>query len=136
MNNIKYIEERAQGIAKYSDKLRQAIKDIDENMTPRFEMAGIHVEDEQFEYEHPITGNIYRLAITKTYHEHWGIFLDNGYHEDEIWIGDASRKALIQAVDRIIPLLEKYSKILQQKEIEYLGIAAKAEAMAEAIKGQ
>lgn len=138
MNNIKYIEERAQGIAKYSDKLRQAIKDIDTQMTPHFKDAGIFVFDDEFKYEDNYH-NIFRLGIFKAEHGiyagTWGIFIE-GDNNDEIFIGDASRKALIQAVDRIIPLLEKYSKILEQKEIEYAGIAAKTEAMAESIKGQ
>ena len=43
MNNktiLEYIKERSDNIAKYSDKLRQAIKDIDTEMTPYFKEAG------------------------------------------------------------------------------------------------
>ena len=137
MNNIKYIKERTQGIAKYSDKLRQSIKDIDTEMTPYFKDAGIIVFDDEFKYEDEFQ-NIFQLGIFKAeygqYAGHWGIFLEGGSRE-EMWIGDASRVALKQAIKRIIPLLEKYSKILEQNEIEYKEIAEKAEAMAEAIKG-
>ena len=136
MNNIKYIEERTQRIAKYSDKLRQSIKDIDTEMTPHFKDAGIIVFDDEFKHEDEY--DIYKLGIFKAkygqYAGQWGIFLE-GHQGEETWIGDASRKALKQAVKRIIPLLEKYSKILEQKEIEYKEIVEKAEAMAEAIKG-
>ena len=133
---IEYIKERAQGIAKYSDKLRQSIKDIDTEMTPHFKDAGIIVFDDEFKYEDEY--DIYKLGIFKArYGEYagmWGIFLE-GHNGEESWIGDASRKALVQATSRIIPLLEKYSRVLAQKELEYKAIAEKAEAMAGAITG-
>lgn len=131
---IKYIESRAQGIAKYSDKLRASIKSIDEMFTPFFEDAGISVKDDEFEYT-TRHGTKFNLAIAKSYPGHWGIYLDNGYYEDMLWIGDASREALKMATKRILPLLEKYSKVLEQKEIEYKEIAEKTEAMVEAVKG-
>jgi RNase P subunit RPR2 len=63
-NEIKYIEQRSQAIAKYSDKLRQSIKDIDTEMTTLFADAGINVADDEFKYEDG-WGNTYELAILK-----------------------------------------------------------------------
>lgn len=131
---IEYIKNRSQGIAKCSDKLRQAIKDIDTEMTPFFKDAGIIVFDDEFKYEDEY--GIYKIGIFKArYGEYagmWGIFME-GPNGEEYWIGDASRKALVQATSRIIPLLEKYSRILARKELEYKAIAEKAEAMTKAL---
>ena len=132
---IEYIEQRSQAIAKYSDKLRQAIKDIDTEMTPLFSDAGISIADDEFKYVDG-WGNTYQLSILKAtygkYAGQWGIYLEDG--QDVVWIGDASRAALKMAVKRIIPLLEKYSKVLEQKELEYESIADTAGKMAECIK--
>ena len=133
-NEIKYIEQRSQAIAKYSDKLRQSIKAIDLVMTPDFEAAGVKVKDDEFVYK-DANGTTYNLSITKEYKGNWGIFLDGGYYEDMIWIGDASRAALKMAVKRIIPLLEKYSRVLEQNELKFKKIAEDAEKMAESIRG-
>ena len=134
METIEYIQTRAQGIAKYSDKLRQSIKDIDVELTPYFEEAGIIVFDDEFEYTNR-HGTKFQLVVNKSHKGEWGIYLDNGYQEDLLYIGDASRTALKQATPRIIPMLEKYAKILEQTETEYMGIAAKAESMSKSIKG-
>ena len=131
---IKYIEQRSQAIAKYSDKLRQSIKDIDTEMTPFFADAGISVADDEYKY---VDGwrNTYELAILKAiygkYAGQWGIYLSND--QDVIWIGDASRAAIKMAVKRIIPLLEKYSRILEQNELAFKQIAEDAKKMAECI---
>lgn len=132
---IEYIKSRSQTIAKYSDKLRQSIKDIDCEMTPIFADAGISVSDDEFKYEDG-WGNTYQLSILKAtygkYAGQWGIYLEDG--QDVIWVGDASRAALKMVVMRIIPLLEKYSKVLEQKELEYESIANMAGKMAESVK--
>lgn len=135
METIKYIKDRAENISKYSDKLRESIIAIDGELTPFFETAGIIVIDDEFEYmdKH---GTKYQLSISKEYRGSWGIYLDNGYHEDLMFIGDAPRNALKMVVKRIIPLLEKYAKILEQNEVEYKDIAANAESMAKSIKGR
>jgi hypothetical protein len=136
MNNIKYIKERSQGIAKYSDKLRDSIRQIDNEMSQYFKDAGITTTDDEFEYEDNY-GNVFQLVICKTeygqYAGQWGIYLSDG--QEEIWVGDASRLALKQVVKRIIPLFEKYARDLEQFEVEYKEIADKTEAMTEAIKG-
>ena len=132
---IEYIEQRSQAIAKYSDKLRQSIKDIDTEMTPLFADAGINVADHEFKYEDG-WGNTYELAILKAiygkYTGQWGIYLSN--NQDVVWIGDASRAALKMAVKRIIPLLEKYSRVLEQNELEFKKIAEDVEKMADSIR--
>lgn len=134
-NEIKYIEQRSQAIAKYSNKLRQSIKDIDTEMTPLFADAGISVADDKFKYADG-WGNTYELAIIKAiygkYAGQWGVYLSN--NQDVIWIGDASRAALKQAVPRIIPLLEKYSRVLAQNELEFKEIAETVETMADSIR--
>ncbi len=133
-NEIKYIEQRSQAIAKHINKLRQSIKDIDTEMTPFFTDAGIRVADDKFKYADG--GNTYELAIMEAiygkYAGQWGVYLSN--NQDVIWIGDAPRAALKQAVPRIIPMLEKYSRVLAQNELEFKEIAETVETMADSIR--
>ena len=118
--------------------MRQSIKDIDIELTPYFKEAGLSIIDDKFRFTDEYDST-YQLGIFKAnFGQHvgtWGIFLE-GPNGEETWIGEAPREAIIMALPRIIPLLEKYIGVLEQKEIEYRDIANVAEAMAETIKGQ
>ena len=123
---IEYIKSRSQTIAKYSDKLRQSIKSIDVALEDCFSAAGIDV-------------SLQDLHITKEYVRQsnnvcWGIFVYDAECGHLVWIGEASRKVLKSSLENIILLLEKYSKVLEQKELEYESIANMAGKMAECIK--
>lgn len=139
---IEYIKNRAQGIARYSDKLRDQLIKIDEIMTPAFKEAGITytfpeiVVTKSDEYFGTVN---YRLSARKGAtksgsEQYWGIFLRSD--EDAIgsvWIGDASRDALKAAIKHLVPFLTAYSRMLQEKLIEYHDIDQKVERMAQAI---
>ncbi len=141
--DIEYIKNRAQGIARYSNKLREELVKIDEIMTPAIKDAGVTYtspeivitrQDEYF-------GNVnYRLSTRKGTtkasgnEQYWGIFLKSDEEVlGNVWIGDASRDAMKEIVKHLVPFLTAYSRTLEEKLVEYHDIEQKAERMAQAI---
>jgi hypothetical protein len=140
---IEYIKNRAQGIARYSDKIREQLIKIDEIMTPAIKEAGIiytFPEIVMTRNDNYFGTVNYRLSVRKGTtkasgsEQYWGIFLKS---DEEVigstWVGDASRDALKEAVKYLVPFLTAYSKVLQEKLVEYHDIEQKTERMAQAI---
>lgn len=145
-DTIEYIQERSENIAAYSDKLRQAIRSIDDELEFSFALAGLEFVNRDRNifnfYEEFIDKDVKHFLAVKKGHcinppNAWGIFLvASEDHIADEWIVSASRPKLKKAVPHLIEFLGMYAEVLKQKELEYEDIAKKAEAMAEAIKGQ
>ena len=75
---IEYIQNRAQGIARYSDKLRKTMTQIDEPLREGFKQAGIKHLDTEDIFRESVDQYIekyYRLKITKAADD-WKVWVD------------------------------------------------------------
>ena len=139
---IDYIEERAENISNYSDKLREAVKQIDRATFKHFENAGFHFRDTEIIYS---SGDgiwcekvNYFLAITKA--PEWGICVVNDLNEYcSIWdtakpLEDEKRAVIKNAIKRLPEFLQNYSKYVEEKEREYKEIADVASEFMNVVK--
>ena len=137
---IEYIKNRAQGIARYSDKLREQMSGIDKPFRDSFKAAGIMYSDSEQLFSDDIDymrTDFYRLKITKI-EGVWGIWIrktNNLVREENEWedFSTTKRGVLKAAAKRILPFLTAYSKVLAEKLNEYHDLTEKTERMAKAI---
>jgi len=136
--NVKYIDERAKNISKYSDKLRNAMIDIDKAFTPALENAGISfVDSEDIHSYNDTHGKIsYRLKIVEV-GDNWGIFVRRDVpwetEYEHLSFDSVKRVVLKSAAKRILTFLQAYGKYLREVEKEYQEISEKTEKMAIAV---
>lgn len=132
---ISYIMERAENIARYSDKLRKSMEDIDVAFTPALKKAGVQYKDtEDIHKANDDHGTIaYRLKITEI-GSNWGIFIrkDVPYETEYTYLAfdSVGRIVLKASAKRILKFLEGYCIYLSEIEKEYQEISDKTEKMA------
>ncbi len=138
MTEIKYIEARAQGIARYSDKLRTEMRHFDDELTKAFKAAGIRFVGKTIHQETNVHGGTvsYALKITEI-NDTWGIYVrrsEDWTYEDEYQdFSEVSRVILKKAALEIMPFLTAYSMSMKESLVEYHDLSQKVERMAQAI---
>ena len=138
MNEIKYIEARAQGIARYSDKLRTEMRHFDDGLIVPFKIAGIRFIGKTIHTETNVHGGEINYALKITEIDGvWGIYVrksENWTYEDEYQdFSEVSRVILKKAALEIIPFLTAYSKSMKEALIDFHDLSQKVERMAQAI---
>lgn len=115
---IKYIEEKSGKISKYSDTLRDAVKQIDKALEPTFKEAGIKFEDKKCFYSDET--HAYVLLIAKWHGSgDLGImYKEVDYYNNE-FIGDAPRVLVKSAIMRLPQFLADYATMLEETTEEY-----------------
>lgn len=135
---IEYIRNRAQGIARYSNKIRESVKKINNWITPISKEAGIKYTDEDpfFVEKLPEYTKKYYLRITKV-EGWWGIWVketnDLVPEDIEIYnIDTVGRQILKASIKRLPTFLLGYSRVLAKTLESYHDEANKIERVAQA----
>jgi len=137
---VKYLEERAKRIAKYSDKLSDAIDKIDRFLEEVGETAGVKFIDTEVFYEHklPDYGETeeFRLAVAKR-RLGWGLMVERklGTYSGLEYLIRKSRDVKKAAVKRLPAFLKAYAEALEQTEKEVKEFSEKAERIAQILEG-
>jgi len=133
---VKYINERAQNLVKYSDKLSTALKAIDKYFEIVGPKAGIRFTDPEVFYtdNHEYLGKVnYYLSVRKD----WGLYsIPDVMEIPNSIITDCSRTLKKAAVKRLPEFLRLYAAELEKHEKEYKEISEKAEKIAEILNGE
>ena len=126
---LAYIEERAQNIIRYSDKLSQTIRILDNYCAKIGEQTGLKFTDSEVfytEYREPWGKISYRLRIGKE----WGLYAANDIEDmDNDCLTDVSRAIKKEAIKRFPAFLKKYAEALQNLSVEYEDIAKKSDEL-------
>jgi hypothetical protein len=131
---VKYINERAGNLVRYSDKLSAALITIDKYFEIVGPKAGIRFTDPEPFYtdNNEYLGKVnYRLSVRKD----WGLhsIADVEEFSGEV-ITDCSRPVKKAAIKRLPEFLRLYALELEKYEKEYEEISEKAEKMVEILK--
>ena len=127
---VKYINERAKNLVRYSDKLSDALNSIDDYFEIIGPKVGIRFTDKEsfFEERHEYLGKVfYHLSVRKD----WGLYVVSSAMEiEDKCITDCSRFIKKEAIKRLPEFLKLYSLEAERFEKEYKDISEKAEKMA------
>ena len=140
---MKYITERSENLARFSDKLSRAIESIElyfEKIAPvagvRFSSKLIFYEDPEDEYN-----RFYCLAILNEGYKGWGLkVLTFDCDETQaMWTRcrqprDESRRVKKEIIKALPGFMAEYAEALKKYEKEYQDISDKAEKMVEVLK--
>jgi len=128
---VKYINERALNLVKYSDKLSTALKTIDKYFEAIGPKAGIRFTDPEPFYtdNNEYLGKVnYRLSVRKD----WGLYsVPDAMEIPNSIITDCARSLKKATIKRLPEFLRLYAAELEKLEKEYEEISEKAEKMAE-----
>lgn len=133
---VKYLEERAKNIAKYSDKLRDAVRKVDMYVEGVGKATGVEFLDTEPMMAYTDSGAQVevRLAVKKR-NGVWGIaVLERVEWESSFyfrcWLSHACREILKAAVKRLPTFIKLYADELEKQEKEIRDFAEKAEKIA------
>jgi hypothetical protein len=144
---VEYLEKKSENIGRYSDKMREAVKEIDRQLEEDFKQAGITFVDSKVvntTYT-PLGSQDHKLCITKAdvpggnTVRAWGIFIadsEDEYLESPSWIGHAGRDMLKAVIPRLPMFLKLYSEKLAEKASEYEEMSKIAEEMSNIVRGK
>jgi hypothetical protein len=133
---VQYINERAENLVRYSDKLSVALKSIDKYFELIGPKAGIKFTDPEPFYtdNHEFYGKVnYKLSVRKD----WGLYSvsDTMVVDNEVITG-CGRPIKKAAIKRLPEFLKLYALELEKYEKEYKEISEKAEKMAAILNGE
>lgn len=131
---VTYINERAANLVRYSDKLSEALNEIDDYFEEVGPKAGIKYNDpEPFytEYKDQIGKIVWSLSIRKE----WGLYAisDCEYINPEL-IANSSRAMKKAAIKRLPEFMQLYADALKEWEAEFEEISEKAAQVAAILK--
>jgi len=133
---VQYINERAENLVRYSDKLSTALKSIDKYFEIIGPKAGIRFTDPEIFYteSHEFFGTVnYKLSVRKE----WGLYsVSDTMEVDNSVITDCGRPIKKAAIKRLPEFLRLYALELEKYEKEYEEISEKAEKMAVILNGE
>jgi len=133
---VQYINERAENLVRYSDKLSAALKSIDKYFEIIGPLAGIRFTDLEPFYtdNHEYFGKVnYRLSVRKD----WGLYsVSDTMEVDNAVITDCARPIKKAAIKRLPEFLRLYALELEKYEKEYEEISEKADRMAAILNGE
>lgn len=133
---VQYINERAENLVRYSDKLSAALKSIDRYFEIIGPKAGIKFIDPEIFYtdNHEYFGKVnYRLSVRKD----WGLYsVSDTMEVDNEVITDCGRPIKKAAIKRLPEFLRLYALELEKYAKEYEEISEKAEKMAAILNGE
>jgi len=127
---VSYLEERASNISRYSDKLSEALREIDTYFEKVGPKVGIRFIDSEPFYEetNPNEGKIsYYLMVAKD----WGLYAkSNCEYIDSKLIAHASRAMKKAAVVRLPEFMKLYAEAARKTESEFEDVSKKATQIA------
>jgi hypothetical protein len=127
---VTYINERSANIVRYSDKLSEALIQIDKYFEAIGPKAGVKFTDSEDFYSENTQneGKIsYRLRVSKD----WGLYAHSDCeYIDSINIRDASRAMKKAAIIRLPGFIQSYADALKKLELEYEDVSEKAAQIA------
>lgn len=133
---VSYISERSANIIRYSDKLSEALRKIDNYFEDIGPKAGVKFTDPEVFYSefNPNEGKIsYRLRVAKD----WGLYAKSDCeYIDSILVTTASRDMKKAAIKRLPKFIQLYADALKSFEDEYEDVSEKAETIAAILKNE
>lgn len=162
MTTISEMVNEAKGISDNTNAMRSAVLHIAESMQPAIQKAGIKFGGSNtWESIPEMDKRTYRIAAGK-YKDAWGLYVQYTDATPEYWDGsnfvgwedpfDADAEAhgitgyvsyenikrihLEETIERIVEFIDEYVEELKRRHMKYTDLKTRAEAMAEAIKGQ
>lgn len=140
---VKYIAERSQNIANYSDKLSKKIKELDDWVTPIAQSAGVKIDSNLVIATHSDkwgattkTLSIRKITAPNNF-TGWGLVVkeesDSMRDASYTFLQNASGAVKVGAIKQLPAFLQEYAQLLQKNEQEFEQVAEKAERMAQAI---
>lgn len=135
-----YLNERSQNIKRYSDKLSETLKDIDNILTPIIDEVKISfIDSERLSYDTDTEYGLEEYFLVMKYDAFGpsGLTVKTVFDGETVnykWIYDVSRYLQIKAVKRLPVFLEAYGNYLRKKELSYQEVSDMAENMLNVIR--
>jgi hypothetical protein len=131
---VEYINNRAQNIVRYSDKLSEALTVIDKYFETVGPKAGIRFNDTTAFYQE-YNDQIGKIAWTLSVRQEWGLYAiaDCEYVNSKL-VMESSRAMKKAAIDRLPEFIQRYACTLQAYKNEYKEVSEKAEKIADILK--
>jgi hypothetical protein len=127
---VSYINERAQNLVRYSDKLSESLIKIDDYFEEVGPKAGIKFSDPEVfftDYKDQIGKIKYQLSVRKE----WGLWaVSDCEYVDSVLIAEAPRAMKKSAIKRFPEFIKLYAESLKSFEEEYAEVSEKAAQIA------